>query len=459
MGNSICRCKGKDGSLVLITSAPPLAASKGEGKTSCALALLDALRMVGVNACAVLRQPSLGISAAGAKGGASGSGKARLKEAEKADFGLNGEMLRVGAYQNLLVSLAEKFIGQNGKILLPRSISVPTRYLRNVGAGGFAEKFVLTPASEVEQIRTLSLSREELFSSIKGITVGKKNGRFVTAKSLPLASSWPILFPSCRISLLRTVRNSPVFMYCGPFANVSLGIPGLKAVKMALEKYELVLVEAGYGFDMGMQKYLEAAGRRGAPKPVAAIVVTRKESLEKMRWRHVQAMKCIKGLGLTAIPLLNIFNGEWDSWAKGSIALNPVEDGREKLQKTASALMRILQAAKNSCGIKYKWNLRLVPKMRYVCLSFYGVPPSRVIFSKGFKKSYLSACSQAKLEGLSLSDFSLNVVKSPSSLTDDDHKKFSKRSVTVRGVSLNTGSRLINVRATLSLTTSLPKIA
>ncbi|MBO7717394.1 MAG: formate--tetrahydrofolate ligase, partial [Aeriscardovia sp.] len=175
------KAKGK---LVLVTAAPPVAASKGEGKTSCTLALLDALRLAGASACAVLRQPSMGISAAGAKGGASGVGKSALKEATQADFGLEGQMLRVGIYQNLLVSFGEKKGEREGEILLPRTSCVPTKYLRKVQAGPYSESFVLTPTCEIEQIRVLSLSEEEAKKAVDEVSVAKCRGKYLRAKDL-----------------------------------------------------------------------------------------------------------------------------------------------------------------------------------------------------------------------------------------------------------------------------------
>ena len=199
-------CPKARGKLILVTAAPPIAASRGEGKTSCTLALLDAVRLSGASACAVLRQPSMGISAAGAKGGASGVGLSSLKEAKEADFGLQGEMLRVGSYQNLLVSLGEKAAGEEGKMLLPRTSAVPTKYLRRVKAGGYDETFILTPTCEIEQIRVLSRSKEEVKEAVENVTVAKWDGKYLRAKDLPISVSWPVLYPAFQISLLSLLK-------------------------------------------------------------------------------------------------------------------------------------------------------------------------------------------------------------------------------------------------------------
>ncbi|MBQ3308308.1 MAG: formate--tetrahydrofolate ligase, partial [Aeriscardovia sp.] len=124
----------KRGAVILVTADTPLLASRGEGKTTATLALVDALRARGVDAAAVLRQPSMGITAAGSKGGASGGGKSSLKQAQLADWGLFGEMARIETAQNLIVSRAEKALeeGELDEILLPRVSEIPSKALRHI---------------------------------------------------------------------------------------------------------------------------------------------------------------------------------------------------------------------------------------------------------------------------------------------------------------------------------------
>ena len=124
----------KHGKIVLVTADTPLKASRGEGKTTTTIALIDALRARGIDATAVLRQPSMGITAAGSKGGASGGGKASLTHPELIDWGLCGEMAAIEAAQNLLVSFAEKAVdeGKLDTVLVPRVSEVPSRSLRKI---------------------------------------------------------------------------------------------------------------------------------------------------------------------------------------------------------------------------------------------------------------------------------------------------------------------------------------
>ena len=172
----------KHGKVVLVTADTPLKASRGEGKTTTTIALIDALRVRGIDAAAVLRQPSMGITAAGSKGGASGGGKASLTHPELIDWGLCGEMAAIAAAQNLLVSFAEKAVdeGRIDTILVPRVSEVPSRSLRSItvdaGKNNVAEKVVLTPTSELMQIVVLSRSMDEIGERVAAMIAGTKDG-------------------------------------------------------------------------------------------------------------------------------------------------------------------------------------------------------------------------------------------------------------------------------------------
>ena len=174
----------KDGRLVLVTAITPTPA--GEGKTTTTIALIDALRERGIDAAAVLRQPSMGITAAGSKGGASGGGKASLTHPELIDWGLCGEMGAIEAAQNLLVSFAEKAIddGKLDDIAVPRVSEVPSRSLRQIavdrGKGNVAERVGLTPTCELMQIVVLSRSMDEIAERVAKMIAGTKDGKAVT---------------------------------------------------------------------------------------------------------------------------------------------------------------------------------------------------------------------------------------------------------------------------------------
>ncbi|MDD6087076.1 MAG: formate--tetrahydrofolate ligase, partial [Bifidobacterium boum] len=173
----------KHGKIVLVTADTPLKASRGEGKTTTTIALIDALRARGIDATAVLRQPSMGITAAGSKGGASGGGKASLTHPELIDWGLCGEMAAIEAAQNLLVSFAEKAVdeGKLDTVLVPRVSEVPSRSLRKItvdaGKNNVAERVVLTPTCELMQIVVLSRSLDEIAERVAAMIAGTKDGK------------------------------------------------------------------------------------------------------------------------------------------------------------------------------------------------------------------------------------------------------------------------------------------
>lgn len=311
--------KRKHGKVILVTADTPLKASRGEGKTTATIALIDALRARGVDAAAVLRQPSMGITAAGSKGGASGGGKASLSHAELADWGLTGEMARIADAQNLLVAFCEKAVddGVLDTVMVPRVSETPSRSLRSIAvdSGKLPERTVITPASELMQIVVLSRSESELKTRIRTMLGGARGGipvqvgDFVDADRIVR-----VIGNAVQPASMETAQGSPVYVHCGPFANVSLGIPGLAAVDLACALHDVVVVEAGYGADAGAQKWLDIAAREyGAPWPSAAVVVTRATTWRDdpaLQWRYPFHVSRLESLGIPAFPLINLWDGE-----------------------------------------------------------------------------------------------------------------------------------------------------
>ena len=311
--------KRKHGKVILVTADTPLKASRGEGKTTATIALIDALRARGVDAAAVLRQPSMGITAAGSKGGASGGGKASLSHAELADWGLTGEMARIADAQNLLVAFCEKAVddGVLDTVMVPRVSETPSRSLRSIAvdSGKLPERTVITPASELMQIVVLSRSESELKTRIRAMLGGARGGipvqvgDFVDADRIVR-----VIGNAVQPASMETAQGSPVYVHCGPFANVSLGIPGLAAVDLACALHDVVVVEAGYGADAGAQKWLDIAAREyGAPWPSAAVVVTRATTWRDdpaLQWRYPFHVSRLESLGIPAFPLINLWDGE-----------------------------------------------------------------------------------------------------------------------------------------------------
>ncbi len=310
----------KHGKVVLVTADTPLKASRGEGKTTTTIALIDALNARGIDAAAVLRQPSMGITAAGSKGGASGGGSASLTHPELIDWGLCGEMGAIEAAQNLLVSFAEKAVddGLLDDVLVPRVSEVPSRSIVvDAGKNDVHEKVVLTPTCELMQIVVLSRSMDEIAERVAKMIAGTKDGKAVTfGEFIDLWRITDILGDAVKPAKTETVNGSPVYVHGGPFANVSIGIPSLVSVEMACAEHDVVIVEAGYGADAGAQKWLDIACREyGAQWPSAAVVVTRASTWRDdpaLQWRYPFHVKRLEELNIPTFPLINLWTGEDD---------------------------------------------------------------------------------------------------------------------------------------------------
>ncbi len=471
----------KHGKVVLVTADTPLKASRGEGKTTTTIALIDALRARGIDAAAVLRQPSMGITAAGSKGGASGGGVASLTHPELVDWGLCGEMAAISAAQNLLVSFAEKGIDEGllDTVLVPRVCEVPSRSLRQIavdrGKGNIPERVVLTPTCELMQIVILSRSMEEIGRRVAAMIAGTKNGRPVAfGEFIDLWRVTNILTDAVKPALTETKGGSPVYVHGGPFANVSIGIPSLVSVETACALHDVVVVEAGYGTDAGAQKWLDIACREyGAQWPSAAVVVTRATTWRDdptLRWRYPFHVNRLEGLDIPTFPLINLWSGEDDEvdslkatarelGFREPVVGNLFRDGGEALVPQLDAFVEVLTASKGADHHPESHKgMPLLDDVRWVARSAYGVPAERVVPREGFAQSLQSASDLAAAAGLDINDLALVAVKSPATMTDDDHAPEDRRSVTLKKVEIHAGAGLVHVNLTTSLTTPMPKI-
>lgn len=470
----------KHGKVVLVTADTPLKASRGEGKTTTTIALIDALNARGIDAAAVLRQPSMGITAAGSKGGASGGGKASLTHPELIDWGLCGEMGSIEAAQNLLVSFAEKAIddGLLDTVLVPRVSEVPSRSLRAVtvdrGKGNVPERVVLTPTCELMQIVVLSRSMDEIADRVAKMIAGTKDGKPVTfGEFIDLWRITNILADAVKPAKTETVNGSPVYVHGGPFANVSIGIPTLVSVEMACALHDVVIVEAGYGADAGAQKWLDIACREyGAQWPSAAVVVTRATTWRDdpaLQWRYPFHVERLEGLGIPTFPLINLWDGEdelvpalretaAELGFREPIVGNLFRDGGDALVPQLDAFADAVNAEgvpEQAVSLKGK---SLREKIEWVCENAYGVPADRVVKKDDFDESLASAQRLASDAGIAFDDLALVAVKSPATMTDNDSAPADERTVTLKKVEVHAGAGLVHVNLTTSLTTPMPKI-
>lgn len=472
----------KHGKIVLVTADTPLKASRGEGKTTTTIALVDALRERGIDAAAVLRQPSMGITAAGSKGGASGGGKSSLSHPELIDWGLCGEMAAIACAQNLLVSFAEKAIDEGllDTVIVPRVSEVPSRSLRSIavdfGKGTVPEKMVLTPTCELMQIVVLSRSMDEISRRVSSMIAGTKDGNPV--KFGDFVDLWRItniLSDAVKPAKTTTVNGSPIYIHCGPFANVSLGIPSLVSVEMACAEHDVVVVEAGYGTDAGAQKWLDVASREfGAKWPSAAVVVTRATTWcddPDLAWRYPFHVEHLESLHIPTFPLINLWEGEdskipalrkqaEDLGFRNPIVGNLFRDGGDGLANQLDDFVSVISSevpAVKSIPESYRGK-DLRNRIELVCEESYGVPKDRVVEKDGFAKSVEEAEDLCSKAGVEFNDLVLVAVKSPATMTDDDRKPLEERTVTLKKVEVHAGAGVVQVNLTASLTTPMPKI-
>ncbi|NEG69815.1 formate--tetrahydrofolate ligase [Bifidobacterium choloepi] len=470
----------KHGKVVLVTADTPLKASRGEGKTTTTIAMIDALRERGIDAAAVLRQPSMGITAAGSKGGASGGGKALLTHPEIVDWGLCGEMGAIEAAQNLLVSFAEKAIddGLLDTVLVPRVSEVPSRSLRQIavdrGKGNVPERVVLTPTCELMQIVVLSRSMDEIAERVSKMVAGTKDGKAVTfGEFIDLWRITGILTDAVKPAKTETVNGSPVYVHGGPFANVSLGIPTLVSVDLACALHDVVIVEAGYGADAGAQKWLDIACREfGAQWPAAAIVVTRASTWRDdpaLSWRYPFHVQRLEGLGIPTFPLINLWEGEDDQVPaleqtaaelgfRKPVIGNLFRDGGDALAPQLDDFVAAVTGEEETDVPASHRGEPLVDNVKWVASHAYGVPAERVIEKAGFAESLADARRLCESAGIALDDLALVAVKSPATMTDNDAAPADDRTVTLKKVEVHAGAGVVHVNLTTSLTTPMPKI-
>lgn len=277
----------KDGKLILVTAINPTPA--GEGKTTVTVGLGQALSAMGKKAAICLREPSLG-PVMGIKGGAAGGGYAQIVPMEDINLHFTGDIHAVTAANNLLSALIDNHIQQGNElgidprqIVWKRAMDMNDRALRNiiVGLGGRTngtpreDGFVITAASEIMAILCLAEDITDLKKRLGKIIIGYDySGAPVTASQLRAEGAMALLLKDAiKTNIVQTLENSPALMHGGPFANIAHGCNSISATKLALKLADYVVTEAGFGADLGAEKFFDIKCRYAGLKPDAAILV------------------------------------------------------------------------------------------------------------------------------------------------------------------------------------------
>ena len=301
--------ENKEGKLILVTAITPTPA--GEGKTTTTIGLADGLRRIGKNVMVALREPSLG-PVFGVKGGAAGGGYAQVVPMEDINLHFTGDFHAIGAANNLLAAMLDNHIHQGNalgidtrRITWKRCVDMNDRQLRNVvdGLGGKVngvpreDGFDITVASEIMAVFCLATSITDLKERLSRIIVGYSfDGKPVTAGDLKAVGAMTALLKDAiKPNLVQTLEGTPAFVHGGPFANIAHGCNSVIATRMAMRLGDYAVTEAGFGADLGAEKFLDIKCRYAGLRPSAVVMVA-----------TVRALKMHGGLAKTELGTENL---------------------------------------------------------------------------------------------------------------------------------------------------------
>ncbi len=274
----------KKGKLILVTATNPT--PYGEGKTTVSIGLADALNSLNKNVLLALREPSLG-PVFGMKGGATGGGYSQIVPMEDINLFFTGDMSAIEAANNLLCAAIDNHIYFGNrlgikKIAFQRCLDVNDRTLRNITANNRSYSFTITAASEIMALLCLANNLDDLREKIGNIVIGyNANNEMIYARSLHIEGAMlALLKDAFKPNLVQTLENTPAIVHGGPFANIAHGCNSLNATRLALSLGNYVVTEAGFGSDLGAEKFFDIKCRKGNIAPDCVVIVTTLRSLK-----------------------------------------------------------------------------------------------------------------------------------------------------------------------------------
>ncbi|MGL4344823.1 MAG: formate--tetrahydrofolate ligase [Cellulosilyticaceae bacterium] len=444
-----------DGKLVLVTATNPTPA--GEGKTTITVGLGQALCKSGKNAIIALREPSLG-PCMGLKGGAAGGGYAQVVPMEDINLHFTGDIHAIGAANNLLASMVDNHIHFGNVLGLdPRTITwkrcvdLNDRALRDivVGLGGQLngvpreDGFMITVASEVMAILCLANDLMDLKEKLGNIIVGYTyGGEPVTARALNAHGAMATLLKDAICpNLVQTLENTPVVMHGGPFANIAHGCNSVRATKLALKLGDIVVTEAGFGADLGAEKFLDIKCRQANLKPDAVVLVTTiralkynggvaKEDLKEGNLEALQAgftnlekhIENVHKYGVPVVVTLNAFitdteeeiayiKAECEARGCNFAVANVWEHGGDGGLELAAKLIDVLDHTPSDFHYLYEDEMGIEDKIRTIATEIYG--------AKGIHIEPKAQKEIDRINRLGLSHLPVCMAKNQYSLSDD----------------------------------------
>jgi formyltetrahydrofolate synthetase len=400
-----------DAPLVCVTAITPTKA--GEGKTTTSVSLTQGLGHIGRNPVLCLREASLG-PVFGIKGGATGAGYAQVVPMEDMNLHFTGDIHAIGAANNLLAALLEAHLLHGNELGIDplsvtwrRCMDMNDRALRDivVGLGGRANGyprqtgFDITAASEVMAIVAVSRDLDDLRERLGRITVGTTyDGEPVTAEQLKAAGSMTVLLKDAlKPNLVQTLEGQPVFVHCGPFANIAHGNNSLVADRVALKLGDIVVTESGFGADMGMEKLFDIVARVGGLRPSAVVLVATikalkhhagdpdggPEAVERGAANMIRHLGIIREFGLSAVVAVNRFPDDTDAeielvrelaLANGAVAAEANEAVARGGEGAAALAEAVVAAAEqpNDFAPLYELDDPIATKIEVIARRVYG---------------------------------------------------------------------------------------
>ena len=487
----------QDGKLVLVTAINPTPA--GEGKTTITVGLGQALGKMGKKASIALREPSLG-PCFGVKGGAAGGGYAQVVPMEDLNLHFTGDFHAITSANNLLAAMLDNHIQQGNslnidtrQIVWKRCLDMNDRVLRNIVVGmgskmdGYVREdhFVISVASEIMAILCLANDMEDLKDKLGKIVVAYSvDGKPVTAADLKAVGAMAALLKDAlKPNLIQTLEHTPAFVHGGPFANIAHGCNSVRATKLALKLSDIVVTEAGFGADLGAEKFLDIKCRKAGISPDAIVIVAtvralkynggvakadlNAENVDALKKGIVNLEKHIENLQQYGVPIVVTLNQFiTDSEAELSFVQTFVENmgcdfalakvweqGGEGGLALAEKVVDVLENKKADFKMLYEDDMSLEDKIQTIATKIYGA--NGVNYTAAAKKQLKT------ITDLGFGNLPVCMAKTQYSLSDDQTKlgRPTDFDISVRDVYVNAGAGFV-VAITGSIMTmpGLPKV-
>ena len=485
-----------NGKLVLVTAITPTKA--GEGKTTTSIGLHDGLRYIGVPSLVCLREPSLG-PVFGIKGGATGGGKALVVPSEDINLHFTGDMHALTSSINLIAACIDNSIWQGnelninpGRVLWKRALDMNDRALRKItiseGETKCAprqEEFVITVASELMAILCLSADENDFMNRVNNIIVAYSyDNKPVFLKQLRISHAvMKLMITALNPNLVQTLEGNPAIIHGGPFANIAHGCNSIIATKMGLKLAPVVVTEAGFGADLGAEKFLDIKCRVAGLKPDAVVVVATIRALkmhggqpfEELGNENVEALakgvcnlqkhiENVQKYDVPAIVCINHFASDTEAetawlskWCEDNgydyAYCSAFADGGKGAVELAKGVMNILENKKSNYHPLYDVNKPIKEKIETICKEIYGA--GNVVYTEDAEKQIEDYTK------LGFDKTPICIAKTPQSLTDDPKVLGAPRgfTVTIREVRLSAGANfIVPLTGAIMTMPGLPKV-